>query len=102
VPVDRLLVHRNGEIVEERAIERGEALTLPLEFDRDGFLVVEVAGLPDDTWSAVLPGFEPLAIANPIFVDADGDGAWTAPGFPDPAPPLLSDPLRSGLLEESS
>jgi hypothetical protein len=101
VPVDRLLVHQNGEIIAERPVKRGESLTLPLEFDRDAFVVIEVAGLPDDTWSAVLPGFEPLAITNPIFVDADGDGAWTAPGFPDPAPPLLTDPLRSGLLEES-
>jgi hypothetical protein len=101
VPVDRLLVHRNAEIIAKRVIRRGEAVNLSLEFARDGFLVVEVAGLPDDTWSAVLPGFEPLAITNPIFVDADGDGSWTAPGFPASAPPLLSDPLRSGLLEES-
>jgi hypothetical protein len=100
VPVDRLLVHRDGEIVAERTVARGIPVELPLEFARDGFVVVEVEGEPDATYRAVLPRFTPFAIANPIFVDADGDGAWTAPGLPERAPPLLSDPLRSGLREE--
>jgi hypothetical protein len=101
VPVERLLVHRDGEIVAERAVARGSAVELPLEFARDGFVVVEVEGIPDPTYRALLPGFTPLAVANPIFVDADGDGAWSAPGFPRAAPPLLTDPLRSGLLREN-
>jgi hypothetical protein len=101
VPVDRLLVHRDGEIVADREITRGSPVELPLEFARDGFVVVEVEGEPDPTWQALLPDFTPLAIANPIFVDADGDGTWTAPGLPDSPPPLLSDPLRSALREES-
>ncbi|MEN8160872.1 MAG: CehA/McbA family metallohydrolase, partial [Myxococcota bacterium] len=101
VPVDRVLVHRNGEIVVARHVEPGVELTLPLRFARDGFVVVEAEGAPSDPWSAVLPGFTPLAITNPIFVDADGDGVWSAPGLPDPAPSLLGDPLRSGLLEEN-
>jgi len=101
VPVDRLLVHRDGEIVADRQIERGRRVELPLEFARDGFVVVEVEGAPDPTWSALLPGFTPLAVANPILVDADGDGAWTAPGLPSPPPPLLRDPLRSALRRET-
>jgi len=101
VPVDRLLVHRDGEIVAERALARGETLELPLAFERDGFVVVEVEGAPDATWSALAPGFAPLAVANPIFVDADGDGTWTAPGLPEDPPPLLTDPLRSGFREET-
>jgi hypothetical protein len=101
VPVDRLLVHRDGEIVAERRVTRGETLELPLAFERDGFVVVEVDGAPDPTWSALAPRFTPLAVANPIFVDADGDGAWTPPGLPEKAPPLLADPLRSGLREET-
>ena len=100
VPVDRLLVHRDAEIVEARAIARGQTLELPLAFARDGFVVVEVEGAPDATWSALAPRFVPFAVANPIFVDADGDGAWTPPGLPDDPPPLLTDPLRSGLREE--
>ena len=101
VPVDRLRVHRDAEIVAERAIARGETLELPLAFERDGFVVVEVEGAPDATWSALAPRFTPLAVANPIFVDADGDGAWTAPGLPQVPPPLLADPLRSGLRQET-
>jgi hypothetical protein len=100
VPVDRLLVHRDGEIVADQAIARGGAVELPLEFARDGFVVVEVEGIPDPTYRALLPGFTPLAVTNPIFVDADGDGVWSAPGLPNAAPPLLRDPLRSSVLEE--
>jgi len=101
VPVNRLLVHRDGVVVADRALERGETLELPLAFERDAFVVVEVEGVPDATWSAVAPRFAPFAVANPIFVDADGDGAWTAPGLPEDPPPLLADPLRSGLREET-
>src|SRR4029450_7682259 len=101
VPVDRLLVLRDAEVVVERAITRGGRVELPLSFARDGFVIVEVSGAPDATWSALAPGFTPLAVANPIFVDADGDGTWRAPGLPANPPPLLTDPLRSGLREET-
>jgi hypothetical protein len=101
VPVDRLRVYRDAVVVAERALEPGVTLALPLAFERDAFVVVEVEGTPAPTWSALAPGFTPLAVANPIFVDADGDGAWTPPGLPADAPPALADPLRSGLREES-
>jgi hypothetical protein len=101
VPVDRLLVHRNAEVVVSRPVARGETLTLPVAFERDGFLVVEVEGTPDATWSALAPGFTPLAVANPIFIDANGDGVWRAPGLPTDPPPLLADPLRSAFRQEN-
>ncbi len=101
VPVDRLLVHRDAEIVASRSIARGETLELPVSFERDGFLVVEASGTPDATWSALAPGFTPIAVANPVFVDANGDGVWRAPGLPENAPPLLADPLRSALFQEN-
>jgi hypothetical protein len=101
VPVDRLLVLRDAEIVADRAIARGGSVELPLSFAHDGFVIVEVSGAPDATWSALAPGFTPLAVANPIFVDADGDGAWKAPGLPQNPPPLLTDPLRSTVREET-
>ena len=40
------------------------------------------------------PGFSPFAFTNPIFVDADEDGQWTAPGLPDSLPATIRDPLR--------
>jgi hypothetical protein len=98
VPVDRLLVHRDGEIVAS-APARGSAEPPPLRARR--LVVVEVEGAPDATWSALAPRFTPLAVANPIFVDADGDGAWMPPGLPEDPPPLLADPLRSGSREET-
>jgi hypothetical protein len=101
VPVDRLLVHRDAEIVASRPVARGETVELPVSFEHDGFLVVEAFGTPDATWSALAPGFTPLAIANPIFVDADGDGTWRAPGLPEDPPPLLADPLRSAPRQEN-
>jgi hypothetical protein len=101
VPVDHVLVHRDAETVAEQTVARGETLELPVTFERDGLLVVEAEGTPDATWSALAPGFTPLAVANPIFVDADGDGAWRAPGLPKDPPPLLADPLRSALRQEN-
>jgi hypothetical protein len=101
VPVGGLAVIRDGEIVAARPLARGEVAEISLAFERDGFVVVEVEGTSDATFSALAPGVTPLAVTNPIFVDADGDGVWTAPGLPANAPPLLADPLRSGLRVEA-
>ena len=58
----------------------------------DAFVTVEVEGEVGDGFAAVLPDSVPFAFANPIFVDADGDGKWTAPGLPSELPPSLSAP----------
>jgi hypothetical protein len=99
VPVGNARVIRDAEVVAVRPLARGETAELSLAFERDGFVVVELEGTPDATFSALAPGVTPLAVTNPIFVDADGDGAWTPPGLPSNAPPLLADPLRSGREE---
>ena len=75
------------------AVKRGGRVSLHLSFEADAFVTIEVEGEPDARYSALAPGFAPLAFSNPIFVDADGDGAWTAPGLPDPLPATIAAPL---------
>ena len=98
VPVRSLLVHRDGGDRGRARHPRGERVELPLALRARRLRGGRGRGRrPTRPGRRSLPGFTPFAIANPIFVDADGDGAWTAPGLPDAPPPLLADPLRSGL-----
>jgi hypothetical protein len=108
VPVDEVRLLVNGEVVRRYAsadlsgedvlrLRRNEELAL----ERDAFITLE-AGVPLDTdrkrWaetsggiyaSTIAPGFLPIAFANPIFVDVDGNGRFDPPGLP-PAPPLVA------------
>ncbi len=84
----------NGNVVERVELPGGEGRpvrrferTFSLEVDKDAFVTAE-AGWPleDDepavggTYALVAPGYVPL-FTNPIRIDADGDGEWTAPGI---------------------
>jgi hypothetical protein len=44
-------------------------------------VTVEVEGSAGADFAAVYTGFTPMAFSNPIWVDADGNGEWTAPGL---------------------
>jgi hypothetical protein len=89
IPVSHLRVLWNaGEVYDAPLHESGTA-RIPLEIERDGFVTVEVRGPLSADYAAVARGFEPFAFTNPIFVDADGDGSFSAPGLPDPPPPVL-------------
>lgn len=47
-----------------------------------------------------IPGMQPFALANPVLVDADGDGTWTAPaGKPATLPEFFQQPWRADLAE---
>ena len=81
VPVERLRVFVNGTSVRELPAERKGRYEIPLHFDQDSFVTVEVEGSASGGYAAVYPGFTPLAFTNPIYVDADGDGKWSAPGL---------------------
>ncbi|MBW2270439.1 MAG: PHP domain-containing protein [Deltaproteobacteria bacterium] len=81
VPVDTLTVYLNGEGYHHQAIVAGDVVELPLKVAADSFVVVEVSGSPDTRYRAVIPDFVPLAFSNPIWIDADGDGSWQAPGL---------------------
>ena len=95
VPVRELRVYVNAVLEAERAIRAGDRATIPLHFAHDAFVFVEVEGPAEGNYASVLPGNKPFAFTNPIFVDADRDGAWQAPGLPKPAPPLLARPLEN-------
>ncbi len=86
VPVDELRVLVNGERVHVEALQGGGRFEVPLTFERDAFVTVEVEGAPRGLYALIHPGLLPLAFSNPIWVDADGDGAWTAPGLPRTLP----------------
>jgi hypothetical protein len=94
VPVATLRVYVNAALEEEIPIRAGEVREVGLEFGNDAFVTVEVEGEANETYRAVNPGFSPFAFTNPIFVDADEDGYWTAPGLPASLPATIRDPLR--------
>lgn len=92
VPVSELRVRVDGRLVHRGPIAPDREEVLPLRFTADAVVTVEVEGEPSQIFEALLPGGVPLAFANPIFVDADRNGAWRPPGLPSPRPPVLTDP----------
>ena len=78
---DRLRVQLNGKRIDERQLGEDGRFSLPMRFDKDGFVTIEAIGEAGATYQAVYPGFFPYAYSNPIFVDADKDGQWTPPGL---------------------
>jgi hypothetical protein len=94
VPLSEWRAYVNGELIHRDAIAAGGEARLPLVFPTDAFVTVEVEGPPTGRYAEVLPGFTPLAFTNPIFVDADGNGRFDAPGLKNPLPPTLTNPDR--------
>jgi hypothetical protein len=88
----------NGALEGRLDLSESRELSLPLHFAGDAFVTVEVEGAVEDAdsiYAALAPGFTPFAFTNPIFVDADEDGRWQAPGLRAPLPTTITDPLRS-------
>jgi len=100
IPVEEIRIYRNCELISTQAVQSSKVLGKVLRFNRaiplesigaDSFLHVE-AGIRLDgsgdplsplllqTVQTVVPGVEPFAFTNPIFVDRDGSG-YTAPGI---------------------
>jgi hypothetical protein len=82
VPVTELRAYMNGELVLTRTHEGSARLEIPMRFERDSFVTLEVEGPAAGLYAELLPGFTPFAFTNPIFVDANRDGVWSAPGLP--------------------
>jgi hypothetical protein len=79
IPVKQVRVYVNGRLAHEAEASQAMTVWFPHEYDRDAFVTVEVEGPADALYGARLPGFTPFAFTNPIYVDADDDGKWTAP-----------------------
>ena len=94
VPVREWRAYVNGELVHRAPISAGEEASLPIAFERDAFVTVEVEGIAEGLYKDALPNFVPFAFTNPIFVDVDGNGRFDAPGLPDNLPTTITDPDR--------
>ena len=81
VNVDQAGIYLNGRVIWGGAIRPGESLELPVRAEEDSFLFAEVYGDAGETYQALAPGQRPMAFTNPIWIDADGDGQWSAPGL---------------------
>ena len=82
----------NGALAASGRIAADTPAAVPLVFQTDSLVTVEVEGKATPDYSLLYPEFVPFAFTNPIYVDANRDGVWTAPGLPNPVPPALRDP----------
>jgi hypothetical protein len=83
VGASSLRVSVNGILTHEQPVAPGDVVELELSFSKDGFVLVEVEGEAGEDYRAVYPAHRPYAFTNPIYVDANRDGRWDAPGLPE-------------------
>jgi len=83
IPVSRAEIQINGETIAEYELNEGNqrSLLIPVSFSKDSFVTVEVFGHDTSDYKAVYPELSPYAFSNPVYVDFDGDGKWSAPGL---------------------
>ena len=74
-------VHQKGQQDTRPAMDASGSVSIEMKFERGSYRVVDVEGPPEGDYAAVRQGFTPLAFSNPIFIDADEDGQWSAPGL---------------------
>ena len=86
IDVDRVLVIVDGDIVETIPVPDTRQIVRLLDermipVRTDGWISLRVEG--DDSLDPIVPGSKrpvlPIAITNPVYVDADGDGKYTPP-----------------------
>jgi hypothetical protein len=83
IPVDQIKIQVNGVTIDQYELTPGNShqLLVPISFNKDSFVTVEVSGPATHEYQAIYPGLSPYAFSNPIYVDFDGDGQWSAPGL---------------------
>lgn len=82
IGLDTLRIYLNGRLWKEQNIPANVLYSDNIHISRDSVLNVELSGPVTALYREVLPGFAPIALSNPIYIDADGDGRWQAPGIP--------------------
>ncbi len=97
IPVHEVRVFMNAALHSRREISGSSTLEVPMAFETDSFVTVEVEGRAEDgsIYARLAPSFTPFAFSNAILVDADADGHWRAPGLPSPLPATLTTPTTS-------
>jgi len=83
IPITSIEIQINGVPVDKYILnEKNEhTLLLPISFQEDSFVTVEVAGPITQDYAVVYPEISPYAFSNPIYVDYDSDGNWSPPGL---------------------
>lgn len=79
VPIDTLNIWVNGELYRSTDAAAGDHAVIELISQQDAYVVVEVKGKASVPYQQLLPELQPLAVSNPIFLDANGDGKWSPP-----------------------
>jgi hypothetical protein len=111
IDVTRVRVYLNGAVAQDFPVTTGTRPLLHATFAQsvppgDGWIVVVASGtapLPTSIIGTHENGaVRPLAITSPIYLDGDGDGAWTPTiAQPDPGPLTLDESTPALLrLEE--
>ncbi|MFB1035538.1 MAG: hypothetical protein QMC38_09335, partial [Sinobacterium sp.] len=75
-------IYVNGVLEETRSVVANSEQGFEFNFSHDSFVVFEVTGQADALYSLIAPTLKPMAFTNPVFIDADNDGQWNAPGLP--------------------
>ncbi len=95
IPLSEVKVQINGETIDQYTLSNNDlkagtkddeqnnqhSLLIPLQFERDSFVTIEVYGPVSEDYAHVYPLLQPYAFSNPIYVDFDSDGKWTPPGL---------------------
>lgn len=83
IKLERLEIQINGSTVVTKTLtdQTTQSFLVPLEFEKDSFVTIEVFGPATEDYSAIYPEISPYAFTNPIYVDFDQDGKWQAPGL---------------------
>lgn len=79
VDAEHMTIWMNGEVYRQLRTFPGDHKVIEIVADEDSWLVVEVRGKAGELYRKVMPDLQPLALTNPIYIDADNNGRWQAP-----------------------